>query len=809
MRKVNFLLLVLLLSVSFNIQVKAAKRGKVSKSTSTERLQPVLTMKNFGRLNEDLVTLNQAFKLQKDGKLEEAIQKFKEWQTASNEETFYKDFFIAYYEKSPDKHWTLHQQLVKNKKLLRVQLETLKNIIEINLETNQALPTTNLNMIKESKSLLKKVKNLPEGFDFELVYLKWLEKNSIASELCKGERNRWLAQPSLPLNKIKEGLKTCPVRFEDAIYRTRMLIFAGFESQARQELEKIKEENDFVPWQKAYLRAIFFSNTGDPIAAFNEVKSYEKEIMQDKKYFENLFYIAQRAGEMEKAEKLINQNISMAPSANLRRDYKFQKAFLLYQTRKYKESIAILSELINAHPSLNKKFKRSDFDDLTWLRAWCYFLDKNYLAAAEEFEKNKSWTRDKARNIYWLAQSQWAMDLKTKAVDQYRQLALPILNGQFFNYYNFMGWLRYETRKSEVYTDAFKNHLANVRSGRGMYMVPDDTVNPLRFITEYKSYFEDIAATDEGDIQILNQDAIIAENSDLSAIEIEGVQELRNQIKWADSLISWGFADFAKWHLFEVERALRNRKMAEPLVQYYLDKQFYYRALSLMQKVSSSSGKKLSLKDDELLWKAIYPKAYQSSVFSEAIRRKISPYIVWSIMKAETQYKADAISPVGAVGLMQFMPYTSIKVAELIKDKKHDPSDLFKPDQAIQYGAAYLRKLAIEFDDQIPLMAAAYNGGPHRVKFWLRNQRQVDEARSTASDEDQNAFKNLYYDEFIEHIPFSETRTYVKRVLSFFATKQKLYEDKLDIKKFKYLIERNPFQIKEPISLKEEWDFKL
>ena len=159
-------------------------------------------------------------------------------------------------------------------------------------------------------------------------------------------------------------------------------------------------------------------------------------------------------------------------------------------------------------------------------------------------------------------------------------------------------------------------------------------------------------------------------------------------------------------------------------------------------------------------------------------------------MKAETQYKQDAISPVGAIGLMQFMPYTSQKVAAMIKDP-YDLQNLFKPEVAIQYGAAYLKKLSVEFDGQLPLIAAAYNGGPHRVKLWLRNFGDID------------------FDVFIEHIPFMETRTYVKRVLSFYVTYQKIYDEKIDLKKIKFLTEKNPFQIKEPISLKEEWDVPL
>jgi soluble lytic murein transglycosylase len=90
--------------------------------------------------------------------------------------------------------------------------------------------------------------------------------------------------------------------------------------------------------------------------------------------------------------------------------------------------------------------------------------------------------------------------------------------------------------------------------------------------------------------------------------------------------------------------------------------------------------------------------------------------------------------------------------------------------------------------DQDPLAAAAYNGGPHRVKAWVKKLGQVD------------------YDVFIEHIPFAETRTYVKRVLTFKSIYGKIYQKKLKADELSYLIKPQPVQIKETVSLREEWD---
>ncbi len=740
--------------------------------------------------------LNSFFNLKKEKKIPEAIEALKKWTPSDAVEQYYKDYFQAQNTADPDEatkdFWTLYLKLKKNKKLLRLQLDSLNYVLDYVLNANlrKKYPFSDRELKKEVKLTLNKVKGLPEGVDFELKFLKYIVKNNISEELCKNERNRWLSQPNLNLKEVMDGVVKCPLTLDDFIYRTRLLVFSGAEKQAQTELNEFIQVQKLQDWQKAYLQAVYYSNVGDPTSAFDIVKKYETEILNSEDYYNNLFYIAQRAGELSKSEDLINKIILKAKNKKQKNEFSYQKAFLFYQTKKYADAIVILDKLIAAHPWYKRKKKNPEFDDLTWLRAWCYYLNKNYSVARAEFLKNKDWTRDKSRNLYWLAQSEWNLDNQIQALEYFKQLALPMIDGKFFNYYNYLAWIRYETNKGLVSNPLLKSQISMIKSGRGTFMLPDGNVNPMRLVDEYQGYFDEITTTDEGDIQVVNQDSVIASQSETEGINIETSGQLKKEVTWADHLLEWGYPDLAKWHLFDVEKSFKTRKSAEPLITYYLDKKFYYRALTLMQRVSSTQDKKMSLKDDDLLWKSIYPKAYEVNVKSEALLRKVDPYLIWSIMKAETQFKADAISPVGAVGLMQFMPYTSQKVAQLLKENNHDPKILFQPDAAVQHGAVYLRKLSREFDGQLPLVAAAYNGGPHRVKLWLRNFGDID------------------FDVFVEHIPFAETRTYVKRVLSFMKTYQKLYEDKQDYKKSQWLISKNQYKIVEPISLKEEWDFK-
>ena len=278
-------------------------------------------------------------------------------------------------------------------------------------------------------------------------------------------------------------------------------------------------------------------------------------------------------------------------------------------------------------------------------------------------------------------------------------------------------------------------------------------------------------STDEGDIQVVNTENEVILSDEIAGIDIESDQELKIQLEWVDFLYKEKQSDLAKWHLYELERRLNNRKKAEPVVNHYLNSQNYFRSLSLMQRLVDVRETQMGLKNDAIVWKSLYPEAFKDEVNKFANQRKIDPYFLWSIMRAETQYKSDAISPVGAIGAMQFMAYTMKRLGPLI-DRDLIPKDLFVPKNSIEYGAAYLRKLSLELDFQAPLIAAAYNGGPHRVKLWVKNRGAID------------------YDVFVEHIPFAETRTYVKRVLSFRAMYDKIYNSRLDPAKLKYLTQK-------------------
>jgi soluble lytic murein transglycosylase-like protein len=146
-------------------------------------------------------------------------------------------------------------------------------------------------------------------------------------------------------------------------------------------------------------------------------------------------------------------------------------------------------------------------------------------------------------------------------------------------------------------------------------------------------------------------------------------------------------------------------------------------------------------------WKMLYPYAYREAVETFGAVAAIDPFLVLGVMRAESVYDVDARSIVGARGLMQIMPFTAVRIARMMADGRFELPDLHRPEVNIGYGAYYLRKLADYYKGNNLLAVAAYNGGPVSVDRWVQ------------------AYGNLEADEFVETIPFRETRRYVKSVL--------------------------------------------
>jgi peptidoglycan lytic transglycosylase len=146
------------------------------------------------------------------------------------------------------------------------------------------------------------------------------------------------------------------------------------------------------------------------------------------------------------------------------------------------------------------------------------------------------------------------------------------------------------------------------------------------------------------------------------------------------------------------------------------------------------------------LWNVAYPTGLLSTIKLQGAK-DVDPYFIAAIIREESQYDEKAVSRVGAIGLMQVMPATANNVAQRAGLPAVGREDLFDQETNIRIGVRYVEQLLEQFSGNLVYTIASYNAGPIVVGNWIAQYRSQSQ------------------DEFVELIPYQETRLYVKRVL--------------------------------------------
>lgn len=142
-----------------------------------------------------------------------------------------------------------------------------------------------------------------------------------------------------------------------------------------------------------------------------------------------------------------------------------------------------------------------------------------------------------------------------------------------------------------------------------------------------------------------------------------------------------------------------------------------------------------------------YPMPMKDAMLGAARQARIDPAYVYGLIRQESRFIHESRSGVGAYGLMQVMPATARWTAKKIGLADYRPEQLAEPDTNLRLGTAYLKLVLDSLDGSEALAAAAYNAGPNRPRRW-RDGPVLEPAV------------------WIENVPISETRDYIKKVLS-------------------------------------------
>ena len=146
-------------------------------------------------------------------------------------------------------------------------------------------------------------------------------------------------------------------------------------------------------------------------------------------------------------------------------------------------------------------------------------------------------------------------------------------------------------------------------------------------------------------------------------------------------------------------------------------------------------------------WRILFPEPYWETIKAESAKNNLDPYLVASLIRQESEFNPSAISHANAYGLMQLLPSVGKAMAREEGISHFDTFQLLDPDTNIRLGTRYLRKTLEKFGRVTEYGLAAYNAGDDRVLDW------------------QAAGPYQGIDEFVESIPFTETREYVEGIL--------------------------------------------
>lgn len=156
--------------------------------------------------------------------------------------------------------------------------------------------------------------------------------------------------------------------------------------------------------------------------------------------------------------------------------------------------------------------------------------------------------------------------------------------------------------------------------------------------------------------------------------------------------------------------------------------------------------------------RTLYPREYSEYVEKYAEQNDVPANLVYAVIRTESSFDPEAVSRVGAVGLMQMMPSTFRWLTEDILVESLEDEALYDPEVSIRYGVYYLRRMYDRYGDWETALAS-YNAGSGRVDGWLEDPSLTDSKG----------------DLIVDCIPFEETRNYVKKVVKAYDAYCRLY----------------------------------
>jgi len=353
------------------------------------------------------------------------------------------------------------------------------------------------------------------------------------------------------------------------------------------------------------------------------------------------------------------------------------------------------------------------------------------------------------------------------AIDAYRELQQRFPNGNRASYAHWkVAWLSLRQGRNEEAKQEFERQIAlypasnevpaalywrarlaeednEPAKARAYYNKLSDRFRNFYYAELARRRLKVLAPTDPVEYAILDR---VPPLNTSGKIEPEEPPADDLRVQKAQLLENGGLVDFAVREIQAASTEQGGNWVAAETARLYQDSGRYDRAIEVMKRTVPNY---FAVDVPELprsYWEALFPKAYWVDLKKFSTENGLDPYLVASLIRQESEFNPNAISRANAVGLMQLLPTTGKKVAKEAKLYHFNASQLYTPAVNLQLGTRYFKSMVDKFGS-FEYALAAYNAGSDRVEDWLAQGKYRDPQ------------------EFVESIPFTETREYVQAIL--------------------------------------------
>ncbi|MBF0328676.1 MAG: transglycosylase SLT domain-containing protein [Nitrospirae bacterium] len=416
----------------------------------------------------------------------------------------------------------------------------------------------------------------------------------------------------------------------------------------------------------------------------------------------------------EESERCFKEVLQKDSAKKLNRDATDGLAYSLFRQKRYGEALKIYKETGNRYWRARTAFRTGDFETFS--------SDLNSLLKSGDNKAGQlvlAYAASKRRS----GDSEGSIKLLNEAIGYFPSMKEEILWAKAWTYFRDKDC----KSASELFSQLYKSH------GDSKYLYWKNRCSENQdsndAVKTQKIHYRDFYA------YLLD----LKKNKKPEAVEKEPMKVAinSNAADRIDMLTRLGFTNEATSELLHLSKKNPDNALLIYTSSYLAKLGSYKASVGLISKVPYTQD----------LHQLYYPLAYWQELEEEGRANEIDPLLVLSVMREESRYDNEARSIAGALGLLQLMPQTAQRVGKGLKVSLKHNNDLYNPKTNIAIGSRYLKSVIQRFGS-LPAAIAAYNAGEEAVSGWLK----------------KGSYNGI--DEFIEDIPYDETRNYVKRVLT-------------------------------------------